>query len=370
MLRELGHVVGVDQVVRESRVPGLPAERRLEDRVGAFLVGERRIRGARLPHRDEGERVEDRRLRVLRAVAPHGVHGQRVAEQPRRGIRAVVIGVVGADRAKIVALARRPGRGEAALDRADRDPCVRGGWRGPQRVQQAHRLPPPGHGAARIRRDRPVEGLRRLLVPEGMQIGDAALDAAASSAVAGRWKLDAAQLLRVTAVLLGLLCGQWRAANQRERCKALNDANHRAPPFRRHLDTHLSKERTPRVSAAVGRHAFHKRSNCGRCAVPSRRTRPLQYRVQATGEPWQDVCPVELPCFIDDRFAAIMPETPGPDAVRDRWPRLPGCRPRASRPPLPGFRRAGRGVRALRPRGPARALGSRASGRRERARRE
>ena len=165
---------------------------------------------------DEGECVEDRGLAVRGTVLSHGVHHQRVADQPHPGVRPIVVGVVDADRAEVVALARGLGPGEAAVDRADRDPCVGRGWRGPERVQQAHRLTPEGHGAARIRGGCRVEGLRRLLVPEGMQIGDAVLDAALSGAATGRREPHAAQLLRVAAVPLGHLCGQGGGESQRE----------------------------------------------------------------------------------------------------------------------------------------------------------
>ena len=99
MRRERRHVVGVDQVVRQPRVLGLEPEQRLEDRVGALLVGERRVRRIRLPHGDEGERVEDRGLAVRGAVPPHGVHRQCIAEQPRRRVGPIVVGVVRANRA-------------------------------------------------------------------------------------------------------------------------------------------------------------------------------------------------------------------------------------------------------------------------------
>src|SRR5207302_1548776 len=69
-------------------------------------------------------------------------------------------------------------------------------------------LTPERHGAARIRRGGGDEGLRRLLVPEGMQVGDALLDLGTSGTAAGCGEPHVAQLLRVTVVLHRCLRGK------------------------------------------------------------------------------------------------------------------------------------------------------------------
>src|SRR5437773_1796542 len=112
-MRKLRHVVRVDQVVGEPRMLGLRLEERLEDRVSALLKRKRRVRSVRLTEGDERQRVEDPRFAVPGIAALDIIHRLRVGDEPGLGIEGRVLGVVAADRLEVVALARRPGEGEA-----------------------------------------------------------------------------------------------------------------------------------------------------------------------------------------------------------------------------------------------------------------
>src|SRR5207247_7318480 len=112
--------------------------------------------------------------------------------------------VVWADGGQVVALARRSDESEPALARRETGREVRARRGRPQRVEQAHGLPPVTHRARRVGDNRLTEGVGRPLVPERVQQRHRPLEARPRLGGTRDRKHDAPDGLAVTLVdLLG-----------------------------------------------------------------------------------------------------------------------------------------------------------------------
>ncbi len=203
---ELRGIVGVDDVVRESRVLREAAEQRIQDRRGLPLPGECRVAGR--CGRDERERVIDRDLGVGRNVAVDAGQGIRVRLKPARVRRCLVVAVQRADGRQKALLSRR---GRAQRER----PYGVGGTAsqivplGPahERVPPVvQRHPPVCHRARRIGGGHGSERPGSFLPPEGVQQGHRALEPHLCVRAARDGEHDAAERLAV--MVVGLLGGE------------------------------------------------------------------------------------------------------------------------------------------------------------------
>ena len=202
---ELRRVVGVNEVVGESRMLGKTTEERIQDRRGLFLPDECRIgRGRRS---DEGQGVVDRHLGVVGDITGETRQRIRVRLEPLGVRNGFVIAVERADSGDESPLPhgrcrdrlRAYGRGGTLTQMVARRtadegiaPCVQG---------QA----PIGHGARGIRHRHGLECAGALFPPEGMQQRHRALEARLRFGIAGDGEHDVPEglLLVIVVVLSG-----------------------------------------------------------------------------------------------------------------------------------------------------------------------
>ena len=198
---ERGDVVGVDDVVRESRVIGLLRPERLEDPPRLDLLRVRLVRRQR--RGDERDRVEDLRLRVGRLRGDELGHRALVRDLARVLVRVLVVVVQSAHRADVAALALRGVRrvtlrgvrGRAPL-REQRRRAVAGRHRiAPPR----ERDPPVRHRAGGVRREHVVERLQRRAELERVQQRHRAVHPRRDGGSARRREVDRADRLGMIA---------------------------------------------------------------------------------------------------------------------------------------------------------------------------
>jgi hypothetical protein len=165
-----------------------------------LLIGVRLV--VRRGHAEERERVEDRRLAILRMIARHRLHRAGIRAHARRMIElveAVVEGVDGVDE-RLLAIRLRADllrflrRFESGLQLGRRR-------RSPDRMEVRHGHAPPGHAARFVRRGRAAERLLRLGVPERMNEREAAVDFLLRRRVARRVDVGFANVAEVVLVI-------------------------------------------------------------------------------------------------------------------------------------------------------------------------
>ena len=114
--RERRVVVGVDEIVGETRMPWISAEERLEQLTRASLPAQRRVRRIVLAVGDERERIEDPGLVIGPVAICHSPHRTLVLQQTSLVIDGGVVGVVRDDGVGVCPFTRAaPAEGDGKL---------------------------------------------------------------------------------------------------------------------------------------------------------------------------------------------------------------------------------------------------------------
>ena len=231
LARERRRVVGMNEIVREARVIGMPTEERLEDPACLPLAGMGRVARLELPQGDQRQRIERLPLFILRAAPGEAGHRLLVRDEPRAVVRGIAA-IVGRDGIGVVT---RAGPRAAQPHRALRiGPPLRpfvGLRRRPERVEDAHRPAPVRQGAGRVGGGHRLERGSGLLVPERMQQRHAALEAGLNVGPAGGRKVDVPQPLRGGAGVLVIGLGADGGGDKRAEQQARGErTEHEDPP--------------------------------------------------------------------------------------------------------------------------------------------
>ena len=192
----LGHcrrIVGVDQIMRDTRMIGHLRTDLIEDRLRLFLIGVGLV--GRWRGRDQREGIEHAGLPIIGIALVHLLHGFFVSDGAGAVIDLVVVPVEGRDRRDVIAFAiGLLLRGHRLLDRLRARLQRRRIGRVPQRVPMAHRHTPIAHRAIGLDLGDGSKGLDRLVVPEGVQDPDGLVEFLLRRRAAGNRKIDLAAL--------------------------------------------------------------------------------------------------------------------------------------------------------------------------------
>ncbi len=233
---QLRKVVGMDDVVREARMPGLLGQELLQKGARLDLVRVGLVAGWR--RGQQGQAVEDRRFVVLRVPEVDLlVRLLPGAGAGREGHR-VRVAVDEIDRAQEILLPIGPrADGPGLVEQPPHARHVPG--RLPERVVEAHGDPPVAHHAPGIGFDHLRERLLGLLVPEGVEDGDREVELLLGRGRARDREVDPAELARVARRVDVLVLRRWlrarRIRREHQQAEATDSkSSHPAPPWGRH----------------------------------------------------------------------------------------------------------------------------------------
>ena len=216
-------IVRVNDVVDDPRVLRQLLRQWVEDRGGLVLLCEGLVGGRRC--RVERQRIEDRRLGIVRVTYVDLLHGFLIglgASLVVDLVRFLVECVHGRD---VVPFAFRLRARSLCFFYCSRSVFqIRRGRRCPQGMVVGHSHSPVGHAARGITLGDFREGLCRLFVPERMQHRHRAVERLGLHRIARRWEIYISQFLRTasTALLVGI--GWDDSQHRTQQCHAENDA--------------------------------------------------------------------------------------------------------------------------------------------------